>query len=218
MKSIKILLFAVICISGLFSQDENETVKLDSILSIQELMLENQSKILKEVKYVDNLAGKNYGVEFNLVRFLMASAEDDITEATGSFSLFGVDKQAEIAFPIFYSKNEDRRLFHIDSHYRRFIGRHRNGFYLSAGVRFTQISGNKRGDYWWEEEDEIITENRVGVVFGIGYRIFGRNGLYWGFSLFGGRYFSDETEISGFPFSNGKAIIDMELLKFGIAF
>lgn len=218
MKSKTILLIATVLLSWLFGQEENETIKLDSVLSNQELMLENQSRIFEEVKYVDNLAGKNYGVEFNFVRFLMASASEDATEITGSFSLFDIDRRVEIAFPIFYSRIEDLTTFHIDSHYRRFLGQHQNGFYLSAGVRYSRITGYKRGAYFWNEEDEIITENKVGVVFGIGYRIFGRNGLYWGFSLFGGRYFSDETEISGFTLSDGKIILDMELLKFGIAF
>ena len=70
-----------------------------------------------------------------------------------------------------------------------------------------------------DESNEITTVTKIGLIFGIGYRIFGRNGWYWGTSLFGGRYFTDtESSIIGAGNAGSKGIIDMELLKIGKTF
>ena len=70
-----------------------------------------------------------------------------------------------------------------------------------------------------DESNEITSVRKIGLIFGIGYRIFGRNGWYWGTSLFGGRYFTNtEFSISGAGTAGSKAIIDGELLKIGKTF
>ena len=214
----KVLIILLVFIFGVQGQGQDVSEKVDSVLINQNIMMETQSKILSEVKYIDNLAGKKYGVELNLVNLLLSSANDALS-ISGTFSLFNIDRNAEIAFPFYYDTSEktDRKIIQFDGHYRRFLGEHQNGFYISVGTRFSQLTGPKKGDWFWDVEEEIITENKMGIAFGIGYRKFGRNGLYWGTSLIGGRYFADESELSGFFFGNGNSIIDVELLKFGIA-
>ena len=173
--------------------------------------------------YIDPLEGKKYGIEFNPASFLLSTISDEGFILTGNFSLFSISKSAEIAFPMYFKKgDEDLAVFHIDSHYRNFLGKHRNGFYISTGLRFTLLKGREGKSflgYTWDEADDITSISKVGLIFGIGYRIFGRNGLYWGTSLFCGRYFTDnETRIIGAGAADDKFIIDMELLKIGRLF
>ena len=206
--------------STIFSQEE---IPVDTLLINQEKMLEHQEQILKEVTYIDHLEGKKYGVEFNPVYFLVSTTQDTGFVLTGSISLFSVMKNAEIAFPIYYAEGEkDLKVFHLDSHYRYFIGKHRNGFYISSGLRFTSLRGREGESFLgftWDESDEITSTLKIGLTFGIGYRKFGKNGWYWGTSLFGGRYFTKEsTDFIGAGMANSKSIIDMELLKIGKAF
>jgi len=215
----KRFVFFYIFINVFFSQNENQ---VDTLMLNQKKMLSNQDLILEEVTYIDPLEGKKYGIEFNPAGFLIASTDDELI-ITGSVSLFSISKTAEIAFPIYYKVGkEDLKLFHLDSHYRLFTGKHRNGFYLSSGIRFTQLRGREGYSFFnWDNNvsEEITSVTKVGLIFGIGYRIFGKNGWYWGTSLFAGRYFTDQEEsIIGAGMADGKVIIDMELLKIGRTF
>ena len=222
----KIILFYIFT-NIFFSQNEIQvdTLKVDTLLLNQKKMLANQEIILEEVTYIDPLEGKKYGIEFNPAYFLLSTTSDEGFTLTGSVSLFTVSKSAEIAFPIYYKEGEDNlRIFHFDSHYRNFTGKHRNGFYISTGLRFTILQGRERGgyslfNYNWDVPDEVKTIRKIGLTFGVGYRMFGRNGWYWGTSLFAGRYFTDtEFSIVGADNADSKGIIDMELLKIGKTF
>ena len=216
----KRFVFFYIFTNVFFSQNENQ---VDTLMLNQKKMLANQDLILEEVTYIDPLEGKKYGIEFNPAGFLLSTTSDEGFTITGSLSLFSVSKSAEIAFPIYYSvREDDLRIFHFDSHYRNFTGKHRNGFYLSSGIRFTQLRGREGYSFfYWDNNvsNEITSVTKVGLIFGIGYRIFGKNGWYWGTSLFAGRYFTDtEYSIVGAGAVDSKAIIDMELLKIGKTF
>ena len=216
----KRFVFFYIFTNVFFSQNENQ---VDTLMLNQKKMLANQDLILEEVTYIDPLEGKKYGIEFNPAGFLLSTTSDEGFTITGSLSLFSVSESAEIAFPIYYSQGKnDLRIFHFDSHYRNFTGKHRNGFYLSSGIRFTQLKGREGISFFdWNNNvsNEITSVTKVGLIFGIGYRIFGRNGWYWGTSLFAGRYFTDtEYSIVGAGNVDSKAIIDMEILKIGKTF
>ena len=221
----KILLFNLFT-AFIFSQKEIAVdtllIKMDTLLINQGQMLVNQEKILYEVEYIDPLEGKKIGIEFNPAGFLLASTTDEI-EISGGISLFAISKTAEIAFPI-YSRvgANDFSLFQIDGHYRKFTGKHRNGFYISSGVRYISITGRDGVDFFGiplSTSDEISQISRFGLTFGIGYRIFGNNGWYWGTSLFAGRYLTEsDITISGANASDSDKIIDMELLKIGRLF
>lgn len=208
------------------AQNSGGEEKLDTILVNQELMLSNQKKILKEVTYVDPLADKAYGVEFNPGYLLLSSASDDIV-LSGGFSLFSVNRSAEIAFPVYYRVSTDSKddvsMFILDAQFRRFLGDHQNGFFLSGGLRYARLSGK-------EDLDGIpivdlgpagkdATANKFGATFGIGYRYFSKSGFYWGASLNVGRYFTDtDINIRNIHLDDGKALFDVELLKIGYAF
>jgi len=49
---------------------------------------------------------------------------------------------------------------------------------------------------------------KLGITFGFGSRIFGKNGWYWGWSLYAGKYFNIKDGV----------IIDYEFFKFGRTF
>lgn len=203
-----------------------EPSKIDTVLTNQKNMMTKLDKIYREVESVDPLANRMAGVEFNPAYLLLASADDQFV-LSGGLSWFSANRHAEIAFPIFFqnagNNDNDPVTFSVDSHYRRFLGRHQGGFYLSASVRYQYLHGR-------EDTDEIpffstgtngdkITLHKFGTGFGIGYRYFSRSGLYWGTSLTVGRYFTGtDKQIQGIDLLNGKGYIDVELLKFGIAF
>ena len=218
----RILFIAVFCtisISGL----SQEAAKTDTLLSNQKVIIQNQEKMMGEILYDDPLAGKRFGVELNPVYFLASSAGEEGFILTGGVSLFSVSDKAEIAFPFYYAQgSDDLSILSVDCHYRNFLGKHRKGFYISSGLRFTSLQGREGYSYfsgWDEEEGRLLTESKLGLTFGIGYRKYGYNGWYWGTSLFGGKYFSDEElNISGGGLANSQVILDMEILKIGKMF
>jgi len=215
------------------AQDSTMSTKLDSLLYYQNKVLEMQKSIYSEVVlYKEPLAGKKYGIEFNPA-FLLVSISQSSLILSGGFSLFDVNRGAELAFPIFIQSGEmgdqsnDSKLFHYDQDflYRKFLGRHQDGFFIEGGARFThnsqEYSTYHYGTgmiYGWLSK-ETRSSNKFGAMFGIGYRYFSYSGLYWGASLKFGTYFSsDDQTYRGVWFGNGKTIVDIELLKFGIAF
>jgi len=214
-----IILLLIIVFSFVVGQEETLS---DTLLSNQKQMLKNQEQLLKEVEYIDPLKDKRFGIEFNPAYFLISSTGDEGLTITGTFSLFSISKTAEIAFPYYYTQSGDFSEISIDCHYRNFLGKHRNGFYISSGLRFTKLKGIEGFSFFgsnFSESNEITSTNKLGLTFGIGYRRFGNNGWYWGTSLFGGRYFSDdETNYVNSNMSGSKIIVDFELLKIGRLF
>jgi hypothetical protein len=218
---------------ALKAQDSTNNTKIDTLLLYQKKMLSQQEKIYNEiVRYKEPLENKKFGIEFNPAYFLVSSSRS-YTVLSGGFSLFDVDRHAEIAFPIFYqngtdenSGNHELTLWNQDIVYRKFLGQHQDGFYIEGGLRYTHIRGEEGGDLslfglslFPSSSAPIITTDKVGAMFGIGYRYFSTSGIYWGISFVWGSYFSaDKRTIQGIIGDDTKTIIDFEILKFGYAF
>ena len=207
----------------------SDSEKIDSILVMQK-------QVVRTIKN-DPLTGKTFGVELNIARLLLAT---EILSVSGGFSLFNVDRDAEIAFPFYYGKSEaqdfeagysdiDFTEITQDVHYRYFLGNTQNGFYLSAFARGAYLDGvlgeyvfDNIGDTTGTARDARDTEAKLGLGVGLGYRFFSYKGLYWGTSLNLGRYVIGESDrFRGSFFSvdaDNETIIDVELLKFGWAF
>ena len=208
------------------AQDTTSNSKIDTILSNSKKMLDLQQKTYNEVAQ-EPLANKRFGIEFNPASLLVASA-DNILILSGGFSLFAVDRSAEIAFPFFYQSGTSKKenypltILNLDATYRRFLGRHQNGFYLSVGTRYTYIKGEEGSTFLLftlNTPGATITTSKMGLYFGIGYRYFSESGLYWGTGISYGRYFpDDERDIKGVTFDDTKILLDFEILKFGISF
>ena len=162
------------------------------------------------------LADKKYGIEVNILRLLNYSFCNDIINSySGGVSLFNIDRHAEITFQIYYSYatysywgctrgfnvNEiPVQQFILDCHYRRFLGRTQKGFFIGGFIRYANLGGNKEDDVYdycsnGVEEPKFLTENKLGIGFGIGYRLFLKMGFYWGISLNIGRYYIGENNI-----------------------
>ncbi|MFH1008004.1 MAG: hypothetical protein V1800_10975 [Candidatus Latescibacterota bacterium] len=219
------LLVVIVCLWPFFSwaQDKKQdslsvSSKIDSVYMLQKQMY-------KESKDAP-LTNKDMGIELNFVRLLWMERAVNLS---GGFSLFGVTREAEIAFPIYYSSPEDPKDLKeltIDCHYRNFLGNTQNGFYLSGFVRYAHLKGYLGNDDLYLSDDELIdaksSENKIGIGVGMGYRKFSYKGLYWGTSLSLGRYFigrNDQFYGSFLSYDDdSKIIVDFEFLKFGWAF
>jgi len=220
------------------AQDSTTSAKIDTMLIYQRAMMEMQKKTLEEVQYDEPLAHKWAGIELDLAYLLFSSAGDYLT-VPATFSLFNVNRSAEVAFPIFYqhgAKHENGgsasggydvplTLFNLDATYRQFIGKHQDGLYFSVGTRYTYIKGVGGGgiDLGIASINfgggTPITVSKIGAYFGIGYRDFTKSGFYWGTSLIVGRYFSNDTrDVQEVTLDDSRTILDIELLKFGFAF
>jgi hypothetical protein len=209
--------------------DTKDSEKIDSILVI--------SKKLERTLKNDPLAGKRFGVEVNPFRLLLWG---EGASFSGGVSLFNVSRSAELAFPFLYARSEtedfagggysniDFTEITQDVHYRYFLGNTQNGFYLSSFARFaflTGIEGPTMSDYVYSATPEPMkrsSEGKLGIGFGLGYRIFSYRGLYWGCSASFGRYLigdNDRFRPGAFGLDDDeKFIFDLEFLKVGWAF
>ena len=229
-----IFLFSLIVFAApviVAAQDSTANAKLDTVIQYQKKMSQQQGEIYNEtVRYKEPLANKSFGIELNPA-YLLVSASRSYFVLSGGFSFFDIDRHAEIACPIFYqsgtpNKSYELTLWNQDIIYRRFLGEHQDGFYISGGMRFTYISGEHAtngidllGTNLFATNYEMITTRKLGGMFGIGYRYFSSSGFYWGTSIVYGAYFSaDEREIKGVTLDDTKTILDFEILKFGFAF
>ncbi len=194
--------------------------KLDTVITNQKKMMSQQEEILSNVKPTEPLANKRMGLEFNPAMALLGSKDGVIL--SGGLSFFAVDRNAEISIPVYYAKSDkdDYSNFILDVHYRRFIGGHQKGFFVSAGGRYQRLHDELGNAIDFDDNGKMGTAHKLGLMFGIGYRFFTKSGFYWGTSLSVGRYFTDtdkKFESHSFWISE-KTLWDMELLKIGYAF
>jgi hypothetical protein len=203
-------------------QDSTTNAKLDTVMHYERALYN------EIVRYKEPLSNKNYGIELNPA-YLLVSASRSYLVVSGGFSFFSIDRRAEIACPFFYQSgtpNQEHQLVLLnqDLLYRRFLGQHQNGFYISGGLRFTHIKGEQINGIsifgiGFGPTSYVITTDKLGAMFGIGYRFFSSSGFYWGTSLVYGAYFSaDERSIYGVTLDDTKTILDFDILKFGYAF
>jgi hypothetical protein len=219
------LLVVIVCLWSFFSWAQDKTKDSLSVSSKIDSIYLLQKKMYNETKNTP-LSKKKYGVEFNIARLLLI---EKAVSLSGGFSLFGVNRHAEIAFPMYYSSPEDPKdlkEWTIDCHYRYFLGNTQHGFYLSGFVRYAHLNGYL-GDNDLQLFDDGTAEvksreNKVGIGVGLGFRKVSYKGLYWGASLSFGRYITGENDKFYGNFlsydDDKKIIIDIEFLKFGWAF
>ena len=243
MKKILLLIFIIALIKlPIFAKTNNQNNENNNLYSNEKInsinitQKGNSKELNRNYEIVKNnpLADKKWGIEINLIRLLFIHTGQDEFAYTfsGGVSLFNINRQVELAFPIFYSHGkrkveneyvESLRQFTLDCHYRKFLGKTQNGFYVSGFTRYANIRGTKEDDWYNYEEPKHSIENKIGIGFGIGYRIFSEIGIYWGISISIGKYIIGENDIFDndelFLFDNDiDMIYNLELLKFGWAF
>ena len=247
MKRILLLIFIIalmtLPIFAKAANQNNENIDLytnSNITSINKTQNRNSKELNINDKTVKKnpLVDKKWGIEINPIRllFIRIGQDEFFYNFSGCVSLFNIDRHVELAFPIYFShlkyKGDEEydeeyiRQFTFDCHYRRFLGKTQKGFYISGFIRYANIRGTKEnGWYNGYEELNLSTENKIGIGFGFGYRIFSEMGLYWGVSLnigiylIGENYIFDEDPLPFvYPFDDSIIIFNCELLKFGWAF
>jgi hypothetical protein len=174
------------------------------------------------------LANKTFGIEFNPIRLLIGRGDNIFnTQIHGGVSLFSIDRHAEIAFPFLYMFGKfdevPSKILNIDATYRRFFTKQQKGFYYSAGLQYNYLQGPEDSDdpsNPLAHTDKQISQSRVGIYIGLGYRYFSKKGFYWGTSIICGPYFSkmDPRFNLGPDLGPLELILAWDLLKFGYAF
>jgi len=221
--------FTLLFASFAFSAESNP--QLDRIETKVESVITKQDQVL-DIIDENPLKNKKFGIEINPFRLLFIDKDDKTF--SGSFSIFNVSPNVEIAIPIYASSsgsgNNKFRSLTIDGHYRYFLNKHAKGFYISGMSRFTALHGTlgKNYDYF---NDELASNKdrdstyKLGIGFGLGYRVFSKSGFYWGAGLSLGRYIVGENDryqlTSGdlaSDIDDQEVIIDVEFFKFGYAF
>ena len=188
--------------------------------SLAVLIRNSSNQILEEVEYIDPLEGKKFGIELNPLYTIFYNQFGP--SLSGTFSLFNMAEKAEIAFPFSYRSRaslafSDSPTANLDIQYRYFLGKHREGFYIMPGFRFSYYKSGNYFDSMFDDDSEFRSSyNKQGISFGIGYRIFSKEGWYWGFSLYLGKHYFGSVKDSDRFFSD--SFINLELLKFGISF
>ena len=198
------------------------------ILSLSGLLFGFDSTTVTSSSQHENHWDKTFGIEINPISLIMSKKND--VNIKGSFSLFNISRKIELAFPFEYIDRKDTEWyddildynrFTLDCQPRVFLRGTQKGFYFSTGLRYTYEYGIDDDLYCDTDEIKYYSNNKIGVSFGIGYRYFSPIGLYWGVSLFGGRYFTDTDiwidNLSGVNL-NPDIFFTIELLKFGYAF
>ena len=177
--------------------------------SLAVLIEKGHTEILDVVKYKDPLADKIGGVEINP---LYSMLYDDEFSFSGTVSFFPKSQNAEIAFPFsrktrsddfFQISDGEATTFNIDAQYRYFLGEFRKGIYIMGGLRYSSH----------DEQNSFInlSYDKSGISFGVGYRIFGRKGFYWGCSIYYGKYYFGSDDGPG-------SFMNLEFFKFGKTF
>ena len=226
-------IFSIFLLCYTLSQTAFAEEQLDRIEGKVDTVIKKQDQVL-EIIDADPLKGKKFGVEINPVRILLVDKKEK--SFSGTLSFFNIRPNTEIAIPFYFSvtDNSDDGIFSynkfydstVDLHYRFFLGKSTNGFYMSAISRLAALHGDVGDDLVIFDTEPVSrsreTTIKLGVGFGIGYRIFSSSGWYWGTSLSAGRYLigDNDKHVSGFLNfdDDSKYIFDFELLKFGYAF
>jgi hypothetical protein len=180
-------------------------------------------RVIRKQTVESPLGDRAWGIELNPLYLLFLS--EGVT-LSGSLSNFSWNRSGEFAVPFYYtrdSRDEDQgSLLNLDATYRHFLGGSQRGFYLGGFLRYQYVSYHGY-EIFSEEDSELKTLNRAGLGFSLGSRIFSRSGLYWGWSIYFGRFLAggevDQDELPDRPsLWLEDLILDVDLLKIGFAF
>jgi len=175
-----------------------------------------------------------YKVGFELNPGLLLYASDkEATVISAGISVFPNNRKTELSIPIIYeySRTDDwfngnyfGKSINLEFHYRYYLIGKMGGIYNSVGLKYNYA-------YLEPEEDPEVeyeyfkkeTVSRLGLGFGVGYRIFSDDRLYWGIGIFLGRYIigrdiSDKISVSSMFTRDENLFVTIQLLKFGFAF
>lgn len=220
-------IFSLAISSLIFSNTSDE--KLDKILDNQESIKKDVEIIKKKTTEVSPISSKTFGIELNPFWLLYAGDNEfEGTHLTGGVQLFSIDRNAEISIPFIIHDAKSFSEYSLDLNYKRFLAKTQHGFFINAFTRISKIEANVlTGSFSLDEGSSIessqFNDTRLGLGFGLGYRVYSEFGLYWGFGIGLGKFFiyeepEDEMFDLGIFNSTSNFIFDIELMKFGFAF
>lgn len=154
--------------------------------------------------------GKNMGIAVNPVLAMFEWG-------SGEINFWNIDRNAEINIPVQYMNNpffledddSEIRYVSLGFYYRRFLNEKQKGFYIQAGWKH---------DYA-RVTDELGTSTGSinSLLFGFGYRVIAKNGLFWGVGISAGRAWGNIKDTSGETIRGTGLAFDIDLFKFGFA-
>lgn len=197
------------------AQDTSSVVKSDSVLTRHQTATETYT--------TKSSSQKTFGAEFNPARLLLGWITYVISRYTSlveSFSLFAIDRHAEIVFPLYHVFGTydatPWRILNVDVTYRRFLDV-QTGFYFSGELRYAYVAGEEFLPQQRLSIGKQISQSKFGAYAGIVYRYFLLSGFYFGTSLVAGRFFSnDSCRIVDMKIDDRPFIFDF--MKVGYAF
>ena len=154
---------------------------------------------------------KNIGIAINPVLALFEWG-------SGEINLWNIDRNAEINIPVQYMNNpfflndetdSDVRFFSLGVYYRRFLNEKQKGFFIQAGWKYDYA---KVSDNFTSESGSAHS-----ILFGFGYRVIAKNGLFWGCGISAGRGWGSIKDTNGETIHGSGLMLDIDLFKFGFA-
>lgn len=156
--------------------------------------------------------GKNYGIALNPVLLLFEWGSAEV-------NLWNIQRNAEINIPFQYIKSsvfaekednveEDVRIYTFGVYYRYFFDVKQEGFFAQVGWQYLNA---KITDAYSES-----TGSMNSLLFGFGYRLIAKNGLFWGCGLAAGKAWGKVEDPDGDERASG-FWFDVDLFKFGYA-
>ena len=197
------------------------------ILALKALPSENGDSL--RIKYSPFLNPKSkIGVELNPGLILYAS-DKNATVISAGISLFPKNRKTELTMPITYEYSRDEDWFYgdyfgksinVEFHYRFYLAGKLGGIYNSIGVKYNYAYLEPDEDSEYAKTEKV---SRLGLGFGIGYRLFSDDRLYWGIGIFFGRHLlgrdiSDKINIDSMFTRDENLFFTVQLLKTGWAF
>jgi hypothetical protein len=181
------------------------------LLSAITMMLLSMPVVAQETSTLDG-NGKSAGIAINPVLLLFEWGSAEV-------NLWNIQRNAEINIPFQYISSsvfaeeednvkEDVRIYTFGAYYRYFFHEKQQGFFAQVGWQYL----NAKITNPLEESTGSLNS----LLFGFGYRLIAKNGLFWGCGLAAGKAWGKvedpdgDTRASGFWF-------DVDLLKFGYA-
>ena len=203
--------FVVLIFSEIVFANEDENISNDSLA----VLIERAERlILDEVIYEDPTANRTIGFMFNPIASITYTAG---LRLIGGISYFPKNTKNEFSINYNYEKESDDDDYHlrIDVLNRFYFDRkYRKGFHVLTGLRYASYESSDGSFFNFDYDHETHEASMLGLGFGIGYRIFNKNGWYWGTSLYLGRNFMvDSTQDD-----ESNTYMFMELFKIGYLF
>lgn len=213
-------------------------VKIDSVLVLQQRLLDGQARLLAVAERVDPFLDKRFSVSVNLP-LLLATAGRDEQAFSASVAWFPKGSPLEVVVPIWFRRvragsvplpggggsasvpDSDFSGLCLDLQGRLYFDPLRSGWYWAAGLRWAHLEGWRESVYdpWGGGgSGGRAVRDRLGACAGVGWRLESAR-FDWGWNVLLGRWFDgNQPRIENDGMLGEPLIVDVEFFKFGLLF